>query len=289
MKKKKNELREVESQEIAEDEIDKSEAPEESPVDQEIDLETAEKETDTEEVITPEVAAIHTDIDSVKELESKTVKSPKSGKLPKPKLKSKSKKRSQKYLKSIESVDKAKSYSIEEAIGLVKSGSYSKFDATVTLSVRLEKSKKSAEEGARGVIKLPYGTGKKLKVEIADDELIEKIKKGWTGFDILIASAQVMPKLAQVAKILGPKGKMPNPKDGTVVEDPKSAVEELSEKTVRYRSDLGRNIHIPVGKVSWDEEKLAENIKAALKGLSHLKRTNLVLSPSMGAGVKITI
>ncbi|MDH4358984.1 MAG: 50S ribosomal protein L1 [Candidatus Berkelbacteria bacterium] len=286
-KKNKTDEKSLEIESEHEDTLDELEREGETEIDQKIDLETAEKETDTGEVVAAEVAAIHADTEVAKEPKKKTSENVRVPKAVKSKLKTAPKKRSKSYLKSIESLDKSVTYPVDEAIKLIKSTSYSKFDGTVSLSVRLEKSKKSAEDTARGVIKLPYGTGKKLKVAVADEEIIEKIKKGWADFDILVASPQIMPKLAQVAKILGPKGKMPNPKDGTVAEDPKSAAQELSENIVRYRTDLGRNIHIPVGKVSWNDDKLAENIKAVLKGLSHLKKTNFALSPTMGPGVKV--
>jgi len=192
------------------------------------------------------------------------------------------------YLDKAGLIDTGKLYKLEEAIGLVKKVSYGKFDGTISLAIRIAKSKKT-DEAIRGTIRLPHGTGKKIKVAVASEELIEEIKKGKTDFDLLVAAPEMMPHLAQVAKILGPKGKMPNPKDGTVVDDPKAHLEELGEKIVRFRADAHRNVHIPVGRVSWAEEKLLENIQAALKTLASEKKLSIALSPTMGPGVKVEV
>ncbi len=192
------------------------------------------------------------------------------------------------YLDKAGLVDSGKLYKLEEAIGLAKKVSYSKFDGTVSLAIRIAKSKKT-DESIRGTIRLPHGTGKKVKVAVASEELIEEIKKGKTDFDLLVATPEMMPRLAQVAKILGPKGKMPNPKDGTVVDDPQAHLEELGERIVRFRADAHRNVHIPVGRVSWADEKLLENIQAALKTLASEKKLSVTLSPTMGPGVGMEV
>jgi len=222
----------------------------------------------------------------------KEVEQPKGEKVSQPKT-SKTKARPKKkrgyskaYLDKAGLIDTGKLYKLEEAIGLVKKVSYGKFDGTISLAIRIAKSKKT-DEAIRGTIRLPHGTGKKIKVAVASEELIEQIKKGKTDFDLLVATPEMMPRLAQVAKILGPKGKMPNPKDGTVVDDPHSHLEELGEKIVRFRADAHRNVHIPVGRVSWADEKLLDNIQAALKTLASEKKLSVTLSPTMGPGVKV--
>jgi len=203
------------------------------------------------------------------------------------KSKKEPKKRSKKYVAAKSAVEPGKAYPIDEALELLKSVSYAKFDATVNLAIHLERSKKAQEESIRGVIKLPFGTGKKMNVVVASDEIIEAIKKNKTDFDILVASPEIMPRLAQVAKILGLKGKMPNPKDGTVVEKPEDAVLDLSQNTARYRSDVGRNIHVAVGRISWEKDKLLENIQTVLKALAHLKKSSITLSTAMSPGIKL--
>lgn len=256
---------------------------------QEISLEDDERETATEEQMASEVAAINSDNDTAKSANKPDSSKKKTkAKLSKQTRKTSVKKaKSKKYLEAVKELDKSKELTIEDAIELVKKLSYSKFDGTITLDIKLFKAKKG-EEGIRGTIKVPNPTGKTQKVVIASEELIEKIKKGETDFDILLTTPAMMPKLAQVAKILGPKGKMPNPKDGTVVDDPETAMHEI-ESTVRYRMDAGRNLHIAVGKVSFESVKLVENIKAILKALAHIKKESATLSPTMGAGVKISM
>ena len=260
---------------------------------QEISLEDDERETATKEQMASEVAAINTDNDTAKSA-NKAEKADKSGKkktkvkVSKQTLKTKIKKaKSKKYIESVKELDRNKEHAIEEAIELAKNLSYSKFDGTITLDIKLSKAKKG-DEAIRGTIKLPHASGKSMNVAIASEEMIEKIKGGFSDFDVLLTTPEMMPKLAQVAKILGPKGKMPNPKDGTVAADPDEAAKEI-ELTARYRMDAGRNLHIPVGKVSFDTVKLAENTRAILKALAHIKKDSATLSPTMGAGVKISL
>jgi len=265
-------------------EIDMPQAPEESWSDQDVDLVDAEKETETKEQIAPEVAAVHEDTETAQTINKKGISRKVREKKSAPRQK-KLNPRSQKYSETAAKFEREKSYSPSEAAKLIKNLSYTKFDATLTLNIKLARPKKG-DEAIRGTIKLPHGTGKKLDVAVASDELIEKIKKGDDHFDILISTPAMMPKLAQVAKILGPKGKMPNPKDGTVVDNPQTAQEELTHMA-RYRADAGRNLHIAVGKASWDPKKIEENINAVLKALAHLKKESIALSPTMGPGIKI--
>jgi len=226
---------------------------------------------------------------SEKASEEKGKTPPAKGKAEKSKARPKKKKgHSKVYLDKAGQIDRDKLYKLEEAVELVKKVSYSKFDGTVSLAIRVAKSKKT-DEAIRGTIRLPHGTGKKIKIAVASEELIEEIKKGKTDFDLLVATPEMMPRLAQVAKILGPKGKMPNPKDGTVVDDPHSHLEELGEKIVRFRADAHRNVHIPVGRVSWSDEKLLDNIQAALKTLASEKKLSVTLSPTMGPGVRVEV
>lgn len=278
-KAKSQKVLQDEKESMVSEEIDAVSDDQQSVDDQQQDLELVESETDTGDVEPAEEAAVNTDNETAKEV-TKKPKKKSTKKIVKKSIRSKA------YMAKLEIVDKSKKYTISEAVELVKKLSFSKFDGTVNLAIKLEKAKK-AEDAIRGTIKLVHGTGKTQKVEVVTDELIEKIKKGTVDFDILVATPSMMPKLGQLAKILGPKGKMPNPKDGTVVDDPKLVIEDLSQRIVRYRTDAGRNIHMPVGKVSWDSSKLVENIEQALKSLSRLKRESVTISPTMGPGVKI--
>lgn len=278
-KAKKQKVLKDEKGSMISEEIDMVSNDQQSVDDQQQDLKLVESETDTGDVEPAEEAAVNTDNETAKE----ATKKPKKKSVKKVAKKSV---RSKAYMTKLEIVDKSKKYTVAEAVELVKKLSFSKFDGTVNLAIKLEKAKK-AEDAIRGTIKLVHGTGKTQKVEVVTDELIEKIKKGAVDFDILVATPSMMPKLGQLAKVLGPKGKMPNPKDGTVVDDPKLVIEDLSKRIVRYRTDAGRNIHMPVGKVSWESTKLVENIEQALKSLSRLKRESVTISPTMGPGVKI--
>lgn len=261
----------------------------ETPVDQEVDIINAEEQTNTEDAMPAEVAAINSDNETAQAANKKadTKKSTKQKQSKQAKKAKIVKTKSKKYQEKSSDIDKRKEHTVEEAVELVKKTSYSKFDGTITLDIKLSKAKKG-EEAVRGTIKLPHSSGKTQNVAIVTEELIEEIKKGKTDFDTLLTTPEMMPKLAQVAKILGPKGKMPNPKDGTVVADPEEAAKEIG-LTVRYRMDAGRNLHIAVGKVSHDSAELAENVKAILKALAHIKKDSATLSPTMGAGVKIAL
>lgn len=286
-KGKKEDLKEFEEQAIAEDEIDViSSGEQDSETDQEIDLEKTEEEVGVTQEVPAEIEAINTDTEVVKEVEEKETKSAK--KATKTKTAKRKKIKSKLYLKATDGFEATKTHSIEDAAKLVKKLSYSKFDGTISLAIRLKKSKKG-DDAVRGTIKLPHGAGRELRVAVADEKLIEEVRKGKLDFDILVATPAMMHKLGVVAKILGPKGKMPNPKDGTVVEDPKSAVADLAGNIVRYRQDLGGNIHLPVGKVSFDEKKISENISAVFKALAHLKKESATLSPTMGAGIRLEV
>lgn len=273
-------IKEEELEAASEDGIDIPDAPQESDTDQEIDIETAEKETETGDRLAPEVAAINTDNETAKGA-NKAVKKQTKKRAAKS---AKAKKRSKKYQTAISDIDKNKKYPLADAIELVKKTSYSKFDGSISLDIRLGKLKSG--ESIRGTVKLPHGIDKKLKIVVSSEELIEKIKKGEVDFDVILSTPQEMPKLAQVAKILGPKGLMPNPKDGTVVEDPEKAKKEMAEMA-RYRADAFRNIHVMVGKVSWDSKKIEANVQAVLKALARFKKDTIALSPTMGPGVKV--
>lgn len=226
------------------------------------------------------------------------------------------KKKSRKYTEALEKIEKGKLYSIEEAVKLVKETSVSKFDGTVEIAVRLNLDTKKNDQQLRGAIVLPHGTGKAKKVLVlakgdaakaaqdagadfvGDVDMITKIEKeNWFDFDVIIATPEMMPLLGKLGKVLGPKGLMPNPKTGTVTMDTKKAVEDVKKGRVEYRTDSYANVHALVGKVSFDDEKLVDNIKAfmdviikskpqAAKGV-YLKGVSL--ASTMGPGVKVDL
>ncbi len=185
-------------------------------------------------------------------------------------------------------VDKTKSYSLAEALELIKKVAYTKFDGSVDVHVRLTSTKK-ADEAVRGTVVLPHGTGRERKVVIVTEEMIEKIEKGWLDFDVAVATPEMMPKLAKLAKILGPKGLMPNPKSGTVSTEPEKVAEELKGGRVEFKSDSLNNIHQVIGKVSWDDQKLTENFQALVAALPKNRLKSLALAPTMGPSVKVSL
>lgn len=224
------------------------------------------------------------------------------------------KKKSKKYTEALSKVEKGKLYPLEEAVKLVKETSTSKFDGTVEIAVRLNLDTKKNDQQLRGAIVLPHGTGKAKKVLVlakgdaakaalgagadfvGDVDMITKIEKeNWFDFDVIIATPEMMPMLGKLGKVLGPKGLMPNPKTGTVTMDTKKAVEDVKKGRVEYRTDSYANVHALVGKVSFDDEKLVDNIKAfvdviikskpqAAKGV-YIK--NISIASTMGPGVKV--
>jgi len=187
-------------------------------------------------------------------------------------------------------VDKAMIYSLGEAVTLVKKTSFSSFDGSVELHINLNVSANGGKKDLRGEVSLPHGTGKKVKVVVADEALIESIAAGTIDFDILVAHPSMMPKLAKVARILGPKGLMPNPKTGTVTTDVEKRVKELSSGQVTYKTEPDNPIvHMIVGKVSFPENQIMENVEAVVASIGKGKIAKMNLAASMGPGVKFSV
>lgn len=198
----------------------------------------------------------------------------------------KAKVRSEKYKKSLELVDRKKMYALSDALDLLKKTSYSKFDGSVEVHFRLENTKKG--DLVRGLMQLPHGTGKDIKVAVIDEKMIDQIIKDKnTKYDILIATPDMMPKIARIAKILGPLGKMPNPKSGTVTSNPSQTEKEIKSGKTEYKADKQNIIHLVIGKVSWDKNKLEENFKTAINTLTGKKLQSVVICSTMGPGIKI--
>ncbi len=223
-------------------------------------------------------------------------------------------KKGKKYVEASSKVDKTKSYSIEEAIALAKETTVTSFDSSVELALRLNLDTKKADQQLRGAVVLPNGTGKTKKVlviakgeaakaaeaagadYVGDVNYLEKIEKeNWFDFDTMIATPDMMPLLGKLGRVLGPKGLMPNPKTGTVTMDTKTAVEDVKKGRVEYRTDSYGNVHVLIGKVSFDKEKLVENLKAFVSLILKTKPAvvkgkyilNVSVSTTMGPGIKI--
>lgn len=198
--------------------------------------------------------------------------------------------RSKRYQEAAKLVDRNKIYSVSDAIGLMKKTSLTKFDGTVELHVNLNPLSLGEKKDFRTSINLPHGTGKEIKVAIADDKILADVAAGKINFDVLVAHPSMMPKLAKVARILGPKGLMPNPKTGTVTPEPEKRAKELATGKVNVKTEPTAPIlHMSIGKVSFDEGKLSDNIKAALDTIGRGKILKATLSATMGPGIKIAV
>ncbi len=219
------------------------------------------------------------------------------------------------YVEASKSVDKDKLYTPEEAVKLVKSLSKRKFDETVEIAMNLNIDTTKSDQQVRSSFTLPNGTGKTKKIlvvtktkadeakeagadYVGDEDMIEKIvKENWFDFDTMVATPEMMVSLGKIGKILGPKGLMPNPKTGTVTVNVKDAIANIRKGMVEYRADSNGNVHAIIGKVSFDEDKLTENLVAFIKEViknkpSGVKGTfvkNISISSTMGPGVKIDL
>ena len=222
-------------------------------------------------------------------------------------------KRAKKYNAVLEKVDSAKLYTIEEAVKLVKETSTVKFDATVDVSFRLNVDPKQADQQVRGTLILPHGNGKTKRVLAITDkteeakaagadfvggqEMIDKIQsENWFDFDVIVATPNMMGIIGKVARILGPKGLMPNPKTGTVSPDIAKAVKEIKAGKVEYRCDKEANMHISIARVSFDEKKIAENLQALCEAVLKAKPAAVkgtyiktaVIHTTMGPAINFT-
>jgi len=222
-------------------------------------------------------------------------------------------KHGKKYLEAAKLVDISKTYSVEEAVALAKKTSFAKFDTSVEVSYKLNVDPRHADQQIRGAMVLPNGTGKSQKVLVitqgakeqeakdagadfvGNTDMIEEIKKGWFGFDVIVATPDMMGQLGRLGRVLGPKGLMPNPKTGTVTMNVANAVEEIKKGKIEYRVDKEGNINCLIGKTSFTDEALAENFRslytkiakarpAAVKG-GYIK--NLVITTTMGPAIKV--
>ena len=225
-------------------------------------------------------------------------------------------KRGKKYLEAASKIEKGKAYSIEEAVSLLKETKVAKFDESVELVLRLNLDTKKADQQLRGATVLPNGIGKTKKVlviargakateakeagadYVGELDMIEKIEKeNWFDFDTMIATPDMMPALGKIGRVLGPRGLMPNPKTGTVTMDVKKAVEDVKKGRVEYRTDSYGNVAVLVGKVSFDNEKLVENIKSFVGLINKTKPSavkgkymlNISVSTTMGPGIKVAV
>ena len=223
-------------------------------------------------------------------------------------------KHGKKYLDSKKLIDAAKLYEPEEAVALVKQISKAKFDETIELSIRLGVDPRHADQQVRGTVVLPHGTGKKVKVlvfakadkakeaeaagadYVGDADLVAKIQsENWFDFDACVATPDMMPVIGRIARLLGPKGLMPNPKSGTVTMDVTKAVHDIKAGKVEYRVDKTSICHCPIGKASFDSDKLVENLRVLMDAIIKAKPAtakgtyvrSLYMSTTMGPSIRL--
>lgn len=222
-------------------------------------------------------------------------------------------KKSKKMQDALKKVDVTKQYPVTEAVALAKDTNTANFDATVEVAYRLNVDPKKADQQIRGAVVLPNGTGKTQTVLVfakgdkakeaeaagadfvGDSDMVNKIQQGWFDFDVVVATPDMMAEVGKLGRVLGPKGLMPNPKTGTVTMDVTKAVEEVKAGKVTYRVDKAGNIHVPIGKVSFDNDKLLENFQTINDTLLRVKPAttkgqyikNITVTTTFGPGVKV--
>ncbi len=211
-------------------------------------------------------------------------------------------------------VDKAKEYTVEEAVDKIKETAKAKFDETIDIAIRLGVDPRHADQAIRGTVSLPHGIGKTVRVlvlarqaqkqdearqaaadHVGFDEYIKKLQEGWSDIDVIVATPDVMADVGRLGKVLGPKGLMPNPKSGTVTQDVAKAVTEIKAGKIEFRVDKAGNLHSVVGKASFDKQKLVDNVNSFLAAVNRLKPAsakgqyikNIAISTTMGPAIKI--
>ena len=224
------------------------------------------------------------------------------------------KKHGKKYVEASKKVDKNKLYSLDEAISLVKETSVTNFDSTVEVAIKLNIDAKKSDQALRGSFVLPNGTGKTKRVlviakgaqaeaakkagaqYVGDKDMIDKIaNENWFDFDVIVATPDMMPELGKIGKVLGPKGLMPNPKTGTVTADVEKAVNDINKGMISYKNDSFGNVHSIIGKVSFDNKKLAENLSYVVTTVAKAKPSSvkgvfinsITIPTTMGPGIRL--
>lgn len=219
------------------------------------------------------------------------------------------------YQEALKQVDRSKVYPLEEAVELLQSMPKANFDETVEVAYRLGVDPKNADEQIRGAMVLPHGTGKTQTVLVfakgekaqeaeaagADyvgaEDLVEKVNEGWLDFDIVVATPDMMAEVGKLGRILGPQGLMPNPRTGTVTFEVEKAVSDIKAGQIEYRVDSAANLHVPIGKLSFEKDQLVENFDAITKELVRVKPAssrgvymhNVTLTSTMGPGIKVDV
>ncbi|GEL07480.1 50S ribosomal protein L1 [Salisediminibacterium halotolerans] len=224
-------------------------------------------------------------------------------------------KRGKKYEDTVKQIDRDKVYAAKDAIQTVRDASIANFDETVEVALRLGIDPKKADQQLRGAMVLPHGTGKTQRVLVfakgekateaenagadfvGEEDLINKVTQGWLDFDVVVATPDMMAQVGKLGRVLGPKGLMPNPKTGTVTFEVEKAVQDIKAGKVEYRVDKSGNVHAPIGKLSFEDEKLVENFNALVDTLVKAKPAaakgtylkNVSVTSTMGPGIKVDV
>jgi large subunit ribosomal protein L1 len=222
--------------------------------------------------------------------------------------------KSKRYVAVTEQVDREKRYKLDEAVAATKQCATAKFDETVELAFKLGVDPRQADQMVRGTVMLPHGTGKQVRIAVfakgekekeaqeagadvvGSDDLVEKVQGGWFDFDVVVASPDVMGMIGKLGKMLGPRGLMPNPKSGTVTMDIGKAVTDIKKGKISYRVDKVGNVHVGIGKVSFNENQIRENLLAFMDAIMRARPAaakgqylrNISLSSTMGVGIKLS-
>ena len=220
---------------------------------------------------------------------------------------------SNRYTNNFKTIDRNSVYSLNDAVKLIKSSSPAKFDETIDICMNLGVDPRHADQIVRGTVSMPNGTGKDVSILVlakgdsvdkakeagadfaGSDEFLEKIKSGWTDVDVIIATPEMMPELGKHGRVLGPRGLMPNPKTGTVTNDVEKAVKEVKSGKIEFKVEKNGIVHAGVAKMSFDEDKIAQNISTFISAINKAKPSGVkgvyikkvTISSSMGPGVKI--
>ncbi len=221
--------------------------------------------------------------------------------------------KAKRYIEARKKIDRARRYTMKEAVALLKETATVKFDETVELVIRLGSDPRKSDQNVRSTVILPHGTGKTIRVavitkgetaaqakkagavEVGDTDLIKKIQDGWLEFDVLIATPDMMRDVGKLGKMLGRRGLMPNPKAGTVTKEIEKAVLDAQKGKIEFRNDKGANVHVILGKISFDEDKILQNMEAVFSAIARNRPTtlkgvfmvNATLSTSMGPGIRL--
>lgn len=254
-----------------------------------IDGPETERGADADQSLPAEAAAVHTDTETAAEASGDRSRSTKAKSATKDRVKQRTQLRSAKYQQAVRKLNRL-SLPLTEAIASVQATSYSQFDGTVELHARLIIKKGGTHDSIRGLVTLPGGAPKVVEAVLLTEALIDEIATTKrAAADLYLATPTLMPKVAKVAKILGPQGKMPNPKTGTVTTDPAAVLAEINAGRIEYRADAQQIVHVGIGKVSWPVEKLVANAEAIVASIGRQRLRSLYLAATMGPSIPVDL